>query len=105
MKSMTVVPAAIAATPIAIPKIAAPTVVVAAVVIRAPEVTRPVVSVVPGPGSDEDSAHEVLRTVVSVWRTRVRIVTVVSVRADRRSGNITRTDINTNSDLRPRGRR
>jgi hypothetical protein len=46
-----------------------------------------VVAVEPGAGADEDTAREVVRSVVAVWRAGVRIVAVVTIGADRRWSN------------------
>jgi hypothetical protein len=43
-----------------------------------------IVAVEPGAGADENAADEVVRSVVAVWRAGVRIVTVVTIGADRR---------------------
>jgi hypothetical protein len=42
-----------------------------------------VAAVVPGAGTDEDAAGEVVRPVVAVWSTGVRIVAVVTIGAGR----------------------
>jgi hypothetical protein len=63
------------------------------IVAVAPTITPPVesaiiiamtvVPVIPRPCADKYAAHEPIRAVVSVRRTRVRIIRIVSVSADR----------------------
>jgi hypothetical protein len=68
-----------------------------------------IVAMEPRTRADEGAAYKVARTVVSIRRAGVRIVSVVSVWADRRWSNISRPNANshanraypdTNSDLR-----
>jgi hypothetical protein len=44
----------------------------------------------PRSGSDKDAAVEIARTVISVRRARVRVITIVAVSAHRRAVNVTR---------------
>lgn len=60
------------------------TAIVSAAIIATTVEAATVVAVVPGAGADEDSADEVVRSVVAVWCAGVRIVAVVTVGADRR---------------------
>jgi hypothetical protein len=67
-------------------------------------VSQPSRSVKPWASADEETTGKPIRSVVSVWRTRIRIVSVISVITNRRSGKVTRTnsDANSNPDLRLR---
>src|SRR5262249_9418877 len=64
-------------------------------------------AVIPRAGADEDSVHKPGRTIVSVGRTVIRVVRIVAVRANWRTGNIAGADTETdsNSDLRLRKRK
>ena len=85
----TTMPAAVTITTTTV--IAAATIVampvVAASIIAATVETAAVVAVIPRTSADEDSAGEVVRSVVAVGRAGVRIVAVVTVGADRRWAN------------------
>ncbi len=87
---------AVAAVIPAVPVAAA--VPIVAITITAPEPrTRP----------DKQPANEVIRPVIPIWRTRIRIVAVVPIRASRRPIRripIT-ADADADSNLRMRGRR
>jgi len=85
--------------------VVAMTVVAMTVIVRTREIPRAVVAVIPGSGADKDTTDEVLRSVVTIRRARVWIVTVVSIRADRGAGHIARTDPNADSHLRRRSGR
>ena len=63
--------------------------VVPAAIARAISVPPPVI---PRARADEHSTHKPARTVISVGRTRIRIIRVVSVRTNRRSGHIAGAD-------------
>ena len=60
-----------------------------------------VATVEPGAGADEDSTDEVIRPVVAVWRTGVRIVAIVTIGANRRraDGAVDRAHPNSNTYL------
>jgi len=82
--------------------VAAP--VVAAVVIATPTSviaisTAAVVAVVPRAGADKDAADKVVRTVVAVRRTRIWVIAVVAVGANRSGSYIGGTNSNANGDL------
>src|SRR5712664_2658645 len=82
--------------------VAAP--VVAAVVIATPTSviaisTAAVVAVVPRAGADKDAADKVVRTVVAVRRTRIWVIAVVAVGANRSGSYISGTNSNANGDL------
>jgi hypothetical protein len=82
--------------------VAAP--VVAAVVIATPTSviaisTAAVVAVVPRAGADKDAADKVVRTVVAVRRTRIWVIAVVAVSANRSGSYISGTNSNANGDL------
>jgi len=51
-------------------------------------ISPPVVAVIPGTGADEDAADEVVRPVVSIRSTSVRIIAVITIRADWRAGYV-----------------
>src|SRR3954452_4212370 len=74
--------AIIAASTVITPAIVPPAVVSAAVI------SMPVVAVIPGAGADEHAADKVVRPVVSIWSTSVRIVAVIAVGTDRRAGYV-----------------
>jgi hypothetical protein len=61
--------------------------IVAMAVVPVSIIATTVVAVEPGAGADEDTAREVVRSVVAVWRAGVRIVAVVTIGADRRWSN------------------
>jgi len=61
-----------------------------AIVSASPERMSP--AVVPGAGSDENAACEPLRSVVSVRRTSIRSIRIVTIRTNRRPGDISRAD-------------
>ncbi len=61
-----------------------------AVVTTTPIVAAPI-SVVPGAGADEHAVHKPIRPVKAVWRTRVGVIIIVAVGANRRRTNISRS--------------
>jgi hypothetical protein len=75
--------AAVIAATVASPAVVTPSTVVAPAIIAAS-----VVAVVPGTGTDEDAAAEIVRTVISIWSASVRIVGVITVSADGRAGYV-----------------
>jgi len=77
-------------------------VAVAIVTAASVEAATIVAAVVPGAGTDEDAAGEVVRSVVAVWSTGVRIVAVVTIGAGRRwpDGAVHRTYSNAHGNLR-----
>lgn len=52
------------------------------------------ISVVPRAGADEDSTDEPIRTVVAVWRARVRRIRVIAVGANRSWTDVRRANAN-----------
>jgi hypothetical protein len=50
-----------------------------------PPTAAMVIAVIPRPGSDEDSVHEIARSVIAVRGAGIGIIIIVSIRADRRS--------------------
>jgi hypothetical protein len=68
--------------------ISATTVVPTAAVVSATSVK----AMEPGTGTDEDAANEVVRAVVSVRRTSVRVITIVAVSAGRAGTNVARAN-------------
>jgi hypothetical protein len=68
--------------------VAAPAVVASSTIVSAAIISMAVVAVIPGTGTDEHAAHEVVRPVVSIWSTSVRIVAVIAVGTDRRAGYV-----------------
>jgi hypothetical protein len=84
--------AIISAMAVAVAVVTASTVVAVAVV----------TPVEPGTCADEDAASKVVRPIVAVGSTGVRIVAVVTVSADRRGadGSVNGTDSNSNANLR-----
>jgi hypothetical protein len=53
----------------------------------------------PRTGSDKDAAVEIARTVISVRRARVRIISIVAVSARRRASHVTRSHSDSYRDL------
>jgi hypothetical protein len=68
--------------------VAAPAVVASSTIVSAAIISMAVVAVIPGTGTDEHAADEVVRPVVSIWSTSVRIVAVIAVGTDRRAGYV-----------------
>ncbi len=60
----------------------------------ATEARASVEAVIPRTGADKDSAREPLRTVVAVWRTRVRVIRVVTVSARGSGAKVSRANSN-----------
>jgi hypothetical protein len=61
---------------------------------------------VPGASADKDPVREPTRSIVAVGRATIRIVRVITIRADRRSSHITaEANADSNSDLSPRVRK
>lgn len=65
-------------------------------------VTASVPAVIPGPRADKHAAHKIVRPIVAVGRTIIRVISVVSISANGRSANpgIHRANSNTHPDLR-----
>jgi hypothetical protein len=62
----------------------------------------PIPPMEPRPGADEDAASKVVRPVVTVRSARVRVISIVAVRAVRSRPDIRRTDPNTHrADAHP----
>src|SRR5580692_1690454 len=59
----------------------------------------PVVAVIPRPCANEDTAREPSRPIVSIRRTRVRIISIVAVRAYWRRTYVARTHADANCHL------
>jgi hypothetical protein len=74
----------------------------AAIIARSEAAAPAPVSAIPRPGTDEHSTGKVARSIIAVGCTRVRCISVVAVRAYRRSGNVSRPESHThaNPDLR-----
>src|SRR5712664_1235840 len=88
---------AAAGVPVAVP-------VVAAVVIATPTSviaisTAAVVAVVPRAGADKDAADKVVWTVVAIRRTRIWVIPIVTVGANRSGSYISGTNSNASGDL------
>lgn len=64
-----------------------------------------VAAVIPRAGSNEHAAYKPVRAVVAIGRARVRIISVVAIRADgsRTDAGINRTNTNANGNLGMRG--
>lgn len=79
----------------------------AAAIITATIVTIPATAIEPmepWPRADENSAHKIIRAVISVGRAGVRIIAVVAVGAYRRWASVNRsTNSNADSNLRVGG--
>src|SRR5713226_6133281 len=96
---------------VAVAVIAAATTVVAAVVITpiipttativAVSAATVVAAAVPWAGADKDMADKVVRTVEAIWSAFVRVVVIVSVRANGSCADVavTRADSNANGNL------
>src|SRR5712664_3985667 len=96
---------------IAVAVVAMATTVVAAVVIApivsttaaivAVSATAVIAAAVPRAGADEDAADKVVRTVEAIWGAVVRVVVIVSVRANRSYADVavTRADSNVKGNL------
>ncbi len=65
------------------------------------ETARPIVSVIPGASADKYAANKPVRPVIPVWSASVRIIAVVSIRANRRRPDArdNRSYANTNRHL------
>src|SRR5712664_601996 len=102
---------AVAVAVIAVAVVAMATTVVAAVVIApivsttaaivAVSATAVIAAAVPRAGADEDAADKVVRTVEAIWGAVVRVVVIVSVRANRSYADVavTRADSNVKGNL------
>ena len=62
-----------------------------------PEIRR-MSPVVPGSDAHKKAIYKVVRTIVAIRRTRIRIVIVIPIGADRRSRHISRPHANTDPD-------
>ncbi len=76
-----------------------PAAVVAVSRVTATIVTVTVVAMEPGSGADKDTADKVVWTVVAVRRTRIWVIAVVAVSANRSGSYISGTNSNANGDL------
>ena len=70
-----------------------------ATVVTASIVTVTVVAMEPGSGADKDATHKVVWTVVAVRRTRIWVIPIVTVGANRSRSYISGTDSNANGNL------
>jgi len=59
---------------------------------------RGMAPVIPGSGTNENAVHEIAGPEIPVWCTGVRVVRIVAVGANGRSGDVARSDTNANSD-------
>src|SRR5580692_11537061 len=62
-------------------------------------IAGPVIAVVPRARANKDAAREPLRSVVSIRRTRIRVIGVVAISADGCGSDITRADSDSHRDL------
>ena len=84
-----------ARSPIEATPVIAASIETAAIVTAAVE-TSPVIAVIPGAGTDKHAVDKVVRAVVAIRRTTIRVIPIVAVSADR-SGTVVRWT-NSNAD-------
>jgi len=60
-----------------------------------------IVAVIPRPGTDEDAAYEIIRSVITIRGASIRIVAVITIRTNGRRPNARnhRTDSNAHGNL------
>jgi len=62
------------------------------------ETRPPIIAVEPGTRSDENAADEVVRAVIAVGRTGVRVVAIITIGTDRSGAYVSRAHSNTEND-------
>ena len=74
-----------------------------AIISPIPEPSR-MTPVIPRSRANKHAAYEPIRPVIAVRRTGIRIIVIVSIRANRRTGRVAGTDSDPNANLRLRVR-